>query len=193
VGRRRPQLGRVDVDQRWHRSREGIMSGGGWRLFDTADVPFIYELVTKVDPRWWRFSRVGLEPSALLATTHGISAGVIVVNEHAAPVACAILASTGTAGTGMFEYFALPNAEAEALARKYAPDLLVAAFEGASLRRLYYERFENDADVLGDVASLFEVEVTYPEFAMIDGHYEARTTAVLTLERFAASREGATT
>lgn len=164
------------------------MSDVGWRLFEPYDLPFIYELVTKVDPRWWRFSRGGLEPSALLTTAQGVSAGVVVLDEHGTRVACAILAAAGTTGTGMFEYFALPNEDAEALARRCAHDLLVAAFEGASLRRLYYERFENDADVFGELADLFEVEVTYPEFAMIDGQYETRTTSVLTVERFNESR-----
>lgn len=93
-------------------------------------------------------------------------------------------------GTGMFEYFALPTAHAEALARQFAPDLLAAAFTGADIQRLYYERFENDADVFGDMSALFEVEVTYPEFAMIGGRYENRTTSVLTRERFAAAHPG---
>ena len=167
------------------------MNEGGWRLAEADDLAFIHQLITKVDPRWWRFSRGGLEPAALLATAQGISAGVVVIDEHANPVACAILADAGTMGTGMFEYFAIPTAHAEALARKFAPELLGAAFDGAAIRRLYYERFENDADVFGDLAALFEVEVTYPEFAMIDGQYENRTTSVLTLERFTAHQDSA--
>ncbi|MCE9621743.1 MAG: hypothetical protein K8R99_05290 [Actinomycetia bacterium] len=168
----------------------GIMNGG-WRLAEASDIPFVYELVTKVDPRWWRFSRGGLEPSVLLSTAQGISAGVIVVDSVNNPVACAILADAGTMGTGMFEYYALPNPQAEALARRFAPELLAAAFAGAPIRRLYYERFENDAEVFGELSAYFEVEVTYPEFAMIDGRYESRTTSVLTLERFTESQLGA--
>lgn len=163
------------------------MSEGSWRLVEEGDVLFIYELVTKVDPRWWRFSRGGLEPSVLLATAQGVSAGVVVLDEHGSPVACAVLADAGATGTGMFEYFALPNDRAESLARQFAPDLLAAAFKGAAIRRLYCERFENDADVFGEVAPFLEVEVTYPEFAMIDGRYETRTTSVLTIERFTAA------
>jgi len=155
-----------------------------WRLLEPSDMVFVYHLVTKVDPRWWRFSRHGLEPSQMLETARGTAAGVVVVDGYGAPVACALLVEAGTSGTGMLEYFALPNPDAQALARRFASDLVGAAFAGAPIRRLYYERFENDPDVLGEVGALFEGEVTFPNFAMIDGHYESRTTCVVSAERF---------
>jgi hypothetical protein len=159
---------------------------GGWRLFEPRDAPFVYELVTKVDPRWWRFSRHGLEPSQLLEIVKGIAAGVIVFDGSGDSVACAVLAEAGSSGTGMFELYALPNAHAHLFARRFAPELIAAAFAGAPIRRLYHERFENDPVLLGDVAHLFEVEVTYPEFALVEGIYERRTTSVLTAPGFAA-------
>jgi len=159
-----------------------------WRLITPNDTQFVYYLVSKVDPRWWRFSRHGLEPSHLVAIARGTAAGVIVINGYGLPVACALLADTGASGTGILEYFALPNPDAQALARRFARDLVAAAFAGAPIRQLYYERFENDPDVLGEVGALFEVEVTFPEFAMIDGHFETRTTSVLTADRFAAAQ-----
>ena len=143
-----------------------------------------------VDPRWWRFSRDGLEPSHLLETASGVAAGVIVFDEGQQPVACAMLADAGASGTATLEFFALPAPAAQALARRYAPDLVVAAFDGAPIRRLYVERFSGDPDLLGDLADLFEIEVRYPDFTQIDGHYEDRTIAVLTAERFQEWREG---
>lgn len=160
----------------------------GWRLLAPADLPFVYDLVTRVDPRWWRFSRRGLEPMNVLETAQTAAAGVIVFDDEGRSVACAILADTGAARTGMFEYFAVPDPSAEAIARRFAPELIAAAFAGAPIRRLYYERFENDADVLGEAAAWFENEVTFPEFVMIDGQYETRTTSVLTAEAFHARR-----
>ncbi|CAN5649786.1 hypothetical protein BH10ACT2_BH10ACT2_02210 [soil metagenome] len=169
-----------------------IAPAASWRLIEPTDIPFVYQLVAAVDPRWWRFSRFGLEPAQLLQTTAGIPAGAIVLDEAGRPVAAAILADVASVGTAGFEFYALPLPAAEALARRFAPDLIVAAFEGAELRRLYYERFQNDADVLGEFAALFEVEVTMPEFAMIDGAYEDRTTSVLTAERLTQWRQAAT-
>ena len=86
-----------------------------------------------VDPRWWRFSRDGLEPSHLLETASGVAAGVIVFDEGQQPVACAMLADAGASGTATLEFFSLPDPAAQALARRYAPDLLVAAFDGAAI------------------------------------------------------------
>jgi len=165
---------------------------GNWRLFLPADLVFVYELVAELDPRWWRLSRHGLEPARMLALIRAAAAGVVVVDGGGKPVACALLAETGTVGTGLFEYFALPNPEAETVARHFASDLITAAFGGAPVRRLYYERFENDADVLGEVGELFEREVTFPDFAMIDGRYEARVTLSLSRERFAEWKLNAT-
>jgi len=165
--------------------------GGTWRLVTPADIPFVYYLVAQVDPRWWRFSRHGLEPSQVLQTASGISAGVLVSTDEGEPVACALLASAGASGTGMFEYYALPHPVAEGLARHFAPELIAAAFSGAPIRRLYHERFSGDADVLGAVGAAFELEVTYPEFALIDGAYEDRTSSVVTPESFARWQTGA--
>ncbi len=161
----------------------------GWRLAQQADAPFIYELVTQVDPRWWRFSRAGLEPSRLLATAGTIAAGVIVHDALQRPMACGVLADAGASGTGTMEYFARPTPEAEELARQFAPDLVIAAFSGAPIRRLYLERFDGDPRLFGDLEDEFEVEVRYPSYAMIGGVLEGRTVSVLTHERFAAWRE----
>jgi hypothetical protein len=157
---------------------------GGWRLIEPTDLPFIYELVTKVDPRWWRFSRHGLDPATAIVSASAISAGVIVFDDAQQPVACGVLTETGASGTGTFEFYALPNPEAERLARLHAPALLAAAFQGASIRRIYHERFAGDVDLLGAAGLLFEVEVTFPEFAMIAGRYEDRTISVLTIEAY---------
>lgn len=127
----------------------------------------------------------------MIETAQTTAAGVMVLDGFGKPVACALLADAGASGTAMLEYFALPDPESAALARRFAPELIDAAFIGASIRRLYYERFENDADVLGEVGKLFEVEVTYPRFATIDGAYESRTTLVLLRETFNAWHKAA--
>ncbi len=127
----------------------------------------------------------------MLETAQGTAAGVLVIDGHGKSVACALLADAGASGTGMLDYFALPDPDAQALARQFAPELVDAAFSGASIRRLYHERFENDPDLLGEFSSLFEVEVTFPDFVMIDGRYEARTTSVLTAQRFEAWQKAA--
>lgn len=150
-----------------------------WRLATPADLPFVYRLVTQVDPRWYRFSRHGLEPSSMMGLMGGIAAGAIVHDSLGQPVACALLADSSASGTGSFEYYALPTEHAQRCAALAAPDLLAAVFATSSPRRLYVERFDNDPMLLGDAAHLFTTEVVLPDFMRIDGVYEARTTLVI--------------
>jgi hypothetical protein len=161
----------------------------GWRLVSPADLPFLYELVTLVDPRWWRFSRDGLEPQQVLAKAQTIAAGALVHDHHQRPVAAALLADAGASGTGNFEYFARPDEASEELARRFAPELIGAAFDGAPIRQLYLERFDGDPELLGEIQPLCDLAVRYPEFAMIGGQWEDRTISVLTRERFQLWRE----
>jgi hypothetical protein len=163
---------------------DDIEHGAGWRLATRADSVFLYELIAAVDPRWWRFSRHGLEPSRLLGVMGQLSSGAVVFDGRQRPVAFAALADTGAAGTGAFEFFALPDPRSTALARRFAPELVAAAFAATQIRRLYRERFEGDTDLYGDIDDWFEVEVIYPDFALIDGRYESRIIDVVTRERF---------
>jgi hypothetical protein len=165
-------------------SDEASAAPGRWRLIDPGDALFLYELICRVDPRWWRFSREGLEPNGMLGKIQSIAAGVLVEDADGRPVAAAVLADAGASGTGNFEYFALPEPRAEEIARHFTGEIIAAAFAGAPVRRLYHDRFETDPDLYGETAGLWEVEVVYPEFAMIEGRYESRTTSVLTRERF---------
>ena len=153
-----------------------------WRLATPADMPFVYRLVTQVDPRWYRFSRHGLEPHAMITLMGSIAGGAIVHDAIGEPVACALLVDSSESGTGNFEYYALPTAHAQQCAAVAAPDLLGAIFSASSPRRLYVERFENDPLLLGEAAHLFTTEVVLPDFLLIDGAYEARTTLVLTAD-----------
>jgi len=153
-----------------------------WRLASPADLPFVYRLVTEVDPRWYRFSRHGLEPSSMIALMGSIAGGAIVHDSNGQPVACALLADSSESGTGHLEYYALPTPHAERCAALAAPDLLGAVFAASTPRRLYVERFENDPQLLGDAAHLFTPEVVLPDFLLIDGTYEDRTTLVLTAD-----------
>lgn len=153
-----------------------------WRLASPADLPFVYSLVTQVDPRWYRFSRHGLEPSGMIGLMGGIAAGAIVHDADGRPVACALLADSSESGTGTFEYYALPTEHAHRCAITAAPDLIGAVFSASSPRRLYVERFENDPMLLGEAEHLFTTEVVLPDFMRIDGTFEARTTLVLTAD-----------
>lgn len=155
-----------------------------WRVATPADLPFVYRLITEIDPRWYRFSRNGLEPSAMLGLMGTIAAGAIVHDDADLPVAAALLFDSSLSGTGTLEYYALPTEHAQRCARLAAPDLLAALFSTSDPRRLYVERFDDDAELFGDVAHLFEPEVVMPDFLRIDGTYEARTTLVLTSERW---------
>lgn len=157
---------------------------GGWRLITPADLAFLYRLVADNDPRWWRFSRHGLEPQRALMTAQGVAAGVIVHDRDGNPVAAALLADAGSAGTGTFDYFALDDDRSRQLARQVAPELINAAFSGAPIRRLYHERFDGDPQLLGVAAELFDVEVTFPDFAFVNGRFETRSISVLTRDRF---------
>lgn len=159
---------------------------GSWRLAGQTDVPFLYDLITIVDPRWWRFSRNGLDPRGVLQLIDTVTAAVVVVDATQRPVACAILVDAGASGTATFEYFALPDAEALATANHFAAQIVAAAFAGTSIRRLYHERFETDPFVLGETQELWELEVTYPEFALVEGRHQARTISALTRDRFEA-------
>lgn len=163
-----------------------LEDGVSWRLASPRDVPFLYELVGLVDPRWWRFSRHGLAPQAVTSMLGSVAAGAIVTAPDGSDVAAAVLADGGSSGTGTIEFFARPDAESERIARMAAPVVLAAAFNGVPIRRLYRERFEGDADVWGVTDSWFEREVTYPDYALIGGRYEARHIDVLTAERYAA-------
>ncbi|MEI8238408.1 MAG: hypothetical protein WCI22_03225, partial [Actinomycetota bacterium] len=73
----------------------------------------------------------------------------------------------------------------QSLARRFAPEIVAAAFAGAPVRRLYRERFDGDADVYGVVNEWFETEVVFPTYALVDGRHESRTIDVLTAARFA--------
>jgi hypothetical protein len=171
----------------------GAAPTGSWRLIEPHDTAFLYELVAANDPRWWRFSRHGLDPNLVVTIAGTTSAGAVVHDGLGRPVACALLADAGEAGTGTFEYFALADEVALALARHHAPALVRAAFDGAPIRRLYHERFERDPDVLGSLAAIFEPEVVFPEFALVDGRFETRVTSVVTREQLDAWNDGAGT
>ncbi len=163
-----------------------------WRLAEPSDLPFVYRLVTQVDPRWYRFSRHGLEPSGMIELMGSIAGGAIVHDSLGEPMACALLADSSESGTGHFEYYALPTVHAARCAALAAPDLLGAVFAASSPRRLYVERFENDPELFGKAAHLFTTEVVLPDFMLIDGIYEQRTTLVLCADDWWAWHEAQT-
>ena len=144
-----------------------------WRLAGVADIPFVYDLVATIDPRWWRFSRHGLDPRRLLGTVESVAAGAAILGEDSQPIGFSILADvSGTSAVGAFEVFALPGHE-EAVA-SMVPELVSAAFGGAPVRKLFSERFDDDPDLFVHMPGAWQQEVTLPAFALIGGRYVDR-------------------
>ena len=79
---------------------------------------------------------------------------------------------SGLSAVGMLETFAWPGHE-PAVASVFE-ELVDAAFAGAPVRKLYYERFDNDPDLLTTMSGAWELEATLPEFALIGGRYVDR-------------------
>ncbi|MEO8698157.1 MAG: hypothetical protein ABI658_31985 [Acidimicrobiales bacterium] len=144
-----------------------------WRLAGPADIPFVYELVATIDPRWWRFSRHGLDPRRLLDSVESVAAAAAIMNDEGQSIGFSILADvSGTSAVGAFEVFALPGHESEVASM--VPEIVGAAFAGAPVRKLFYERFDDDPDLLAQMADAWQREVTLPEFALIGGNYVDR-------------------
>jgi hypothetical protein len=144
-----------------------------WRLASAADIPFVYDLVATIDPRWWRFSRHGLDPRRLLGTVESVAAAAAVVGDDGQPIGFSILADiSGTSAVGAFEAFALPGHEDEVASM--VPELVSAAFAGAPVRKLFYERFDDDPDLLAYMPGAWQREVTLPAFALVGGTYVDR-------------------
>jgi hypothetical protein len=157
-----------------------------WRLATSADVPFMYELVAAVDPRWWRCSSGGMAPTRVIGALQHITLGAIVLDTSGRPVGAAALFDAGSTGCATLDVFALPDPSAHEYVRRMMPEMVTAAFGASSIRHLYHERFTRDPDLLGELAAAFRPEVVLPEFALVDGQYEDRTISVLTADAFAA-------
>lgn len=144
-----------------------------WRLAGPHDISFVYELVTTLDPRWWRFSRHGLDPRRLIASAESVAAGATVFDDTGSAIGFSALADvSGTSAVGQFEVFAWPGHEAEVA--RVVPELVAAAFAGAPIRKLFHERFDDDPDLLAVMGAAWQREATLPEFAMIGGRFVDR-------------------
>jgi hypothetical protein len=155
-----------------------------WRLAGAADIPFVYELVATIDPRWWRFSRHGLDPRRLLGSIESVAAAAAIMDDDGQSIGFSILADvSGTSAVGAFEVFALPGHE-DAVAAT-VPEIVGAAFAGAPVRKLFYERFDDDPDLLVHMAGAWQQEVTLPAFALIGGRYVDRYIFGLSREQHA--------
>jgi len=144
-----------------------------WRLASAADIPFVYELVSTIDPRWWRFSRHGLDPRRLLDSVESVAAAAAILDDDGKSIGFSILADvSGTSAVGAFEVFSLPSHE-DAVAT-IVPEIVGAAFAGAPVRKLFYERFDDDPDLLVHMTGAWQQEVTLPAFALIGGKYVDR-------------------
>jgi hypothetical protein len=144
-----------------------------WRLAAPHDAAFVYEFVAAIDPRWWRFSRHGLDPRRLLMTAQSVAAGAVILDDNSQPVGFSLLADvSGTSAVGHFEVFAVPGREHDVV--PIVPEVVAAAFGGAPVRKLFHERFDDDPDLMTAMPGAWQLEVTLPEFAMIDGRFVDR-------------------
>jgi hypothetical protein len=144
-----------------------------WRLADARDIAFVYELVTAIDPRWWRFSRHGLDPRRLILSVESIAAAAAVLDDDGGSIGFSILADvSGTSAVGQFEVFAMPGHDVAVAS--VVPELVAAAFAGAPVRKLFHERFDDDPDLLAAMAGAWAREVTLPEFALLGGKFVDR-------------------
>ena len=161
-----------------------------WRLATSADMPFLYDLVAAVDPRWWRCSREGLTPARVVGVLQHLLIGAVVLDAAGHQVGAAALFDAGSVGCATLDVFALPGESNAELVRQAVPAMVEAAFAARPLRHLYHERFRRDPLLLGALETVFRTEVVLPEFALVDGEFEDRSVRVLTAEAFDAWRSG---
>ena len=154
-----------------------------WRLFTPSDTLFAYQVAVANDPRWWMICKNGLSPQKVLEAAQGFSAGVV-IHDDSRELGIAVLSETGAAGTGKLDVWSLQDEIAIGAVASIIIEILEAAFSASDIRALYFEHFENDIDLLGVTNTWWKTQVVYPEFAMIQGTYEARTCQVLTRSDF---------
>ena len=106
-------------------------------------------------------------------TADSVAAGAVILDDSQVPVGFSILADvSGTSAVGAFEVFAVPGHE-DAVASQVT-EIVGAAFAGAPVRKLFYERFDDDPDLIVHMAGSWQKEVTLPAFALIGGRYVDR-------------------
>jgi len=154
-----------------------------WRLSTPSDIQFAYQVAVANDPRWWRACKNGLSPRTVIEVAQSFAAGVVISNE-ARDLGIAVLSETGAAATGMLDVWSLQDSEAIESVSDIIPEILGAAFSASNIRALYFERFENDVDLLGYSRPWWKLQIEYPDFAMIQGKYENRTCWVMTRSDF---------
>lgn len=106
-------------------------------------------------------------------TADSVAAGAVILDDSQVPVGFSILADvSGTSAVGAFEAFAVPGHEDDVALQ--VVDIVAAAFAGAPVRKLFYERFDDDPDLIVQMAGAWQKEVTLPAFALIGGRYVDR-------------------
>lgn len=100
----------------------------------------------------------------------------IFLDETGTECGVAGLVATGTGlDTGMLDIVAAPDVHSRQVVRRTVPQVVRAAFQGAPVRHLYHDRFDDDPDLLSGM-DVWELEVTLPEFAQVNGRYADRLT-----------------
>lgn len=145
----------------------------GWRLADQTDLQFLYHLAAALDPRWWQISKDFLSPESVLTKVGTYAAGAVVMNEGE-PCGFAGLRGHQKSDVAFIDLLALPDQSSVDTVTVFAPQLLRAAFEISPIRRLIYERFEDDPHIPGRLGDVCSLEYVLPEFALIDGCYVDR-------------------
>ena len=131
-----------------------------------------------------------MSPESVMAKVGTYAAGAVVINEGE-PCGFAGLRGHQKSDVAFIDFFALPDKESVEVVTAFAPQLLRAAFEISPVRRLLYERFEDDPHILESLRDVCSFEYALPEFALIDGRYVDRLSYAIDkaeFVRFAAER-----
>lgn len=155
----------------------------GWRLADQTDLQFFYHLAATLDPRWWQISKDFLSPESVIAKVGTYAAGAVVLN-NGFPCGFAGLRGHQKSDVAFIDFLALPDEGSVETVTKFAPQLLRAAFEISPVRRLLYERFEDDPHFLEILGGVCAFEYVLPEFALIDGRYVDRLSYAIDKDEF---------
>ncbi|MGA0036379.1 MAG: hypothetical protein ACO3HT_09655 [Ilumatobacteraceae bacterium] len=169
--------------------------GRNWRPTNNGDIGFLYHLAASIEPRWWQISKDSLNPLGISGKIGSFAAGVTI---HHGEHPCGFGALRGQQGSDVafIEFYSLHEEQAIEVVTSAVPEIVTAAFVVSPVRKLLYERFEDDPDLIAKLDDVSELEYRLPEFAKIDGKYVDRLSFAiekeLFLSRYAHLTEGLT-
>lgn len=143
-----------------------------WRIVDDDDAIALYRLLTTTEPSWWRMVRVGLAPATVLAQA-SIYNAMVAIETDGQLVGVAALTDITVGGiSGTLDLVAMPDSVD--VVRSVTPAIITSIFRALPLAHLHHERFDGEPDLLGMMSPIWQHEVTFPEFALVEGRYADR-------------------